>query len=205
MRGVHPAIVQAIHAEEPEASVLDANPPTIRTSSGKEYYFKLGSPKDADQYLGEAEALKHMHIAAPGLAPRLVACGTIDQNGGFSQFIADKGSSYFVAEYKDIGFLTDSAASKLGERLATELHMYKSTSGFGFAVPTYCGNTRQENGWYETWEECYDALIAGLVAKLEEKGRFQDLCTKTNLIRKRYVECPDGGLDFPGIDCKLLE
>ena len=185
MHDVHPAIEEALKAEDPEASILDVTPPVIRMSSGKDFYFKLGSPQDADQFLGEAEALKEMYIAAPGLAPRLVACATLDQAKLSSTIALDGGTPYFVSEYKHMGSLTDSAARKLAKRLATELHTYKSTHGFGFAVPTYCGNTRQENGWFETWEECYDSLIEGLVTKLENKGRFQELCEKTDLVRKR--------------------
>lgn len=187
MRGVHPAIALAIHDEEPEASIVDVDPPVIRTSSGKGYYFKTGSPADADQYLGEAEALRQMHVAAPGLVPRVLACGTTDQGEGSSHPSNVGGKPYFVSEYKNMGSLTESAARKLGKRLASELHAYKSTHGFGFPVATYCGNTRQDNGWYETWAECFDALIAGLVTKLEQRGRFQDLCAKSNLVRKRYV------------------
>lgn len=194
MSAAHAVIVEAIQAADPSASIEDVKPPRIRTSSGKEYYFKLGSPKDADQFIGEAEALKEMHIAAPGLAPKIVAYGVLSGDGASRGATGGGGKPYFVSEYKHLGSLTEAAARKLGRRMATELHTYKSTHGFGFAVPTYCGNTRQDNGWFDTWEECYDALIRGLVTKLENQGGFDDLCRKTNLVRKKWVDCSNSTL-----------
>ncbi|TCD66490.1 hypothetical protein EIP91_001315 [Steccherinum ochraceum] len=184
MHEIPAAVTAAIEAEEPGVSIQDATTTSIRTASGKRYYFKVGSPGDTDQYLGESESLKEMHIAAPGLAPRVVACGTVGQDGRSS---TSGGRPYFVSEYKNMRSLTDSAARKLGKRLAMELHTYKSPHGFGFSIPTYCGNTRQENGWYQTWEECFDALIGGLVAKLVARGRHQDLCAKAELVRQRVI------------------
>ncbi|KAH8099258.1 Fructosamine/Ketosamine-3-kinase [Cristinia sonorae] len=182
---IHPAILEVFRTEVPDGAILDVKPPKIRLSTGKTYFFKIGSPGETEQYLGEAQALKEMHIAAPGLAPRLLACGLSGKDEHTSH--PGGGEPYFVSDYKDMTSLTESAARKLGLRLATELHAYKSTQGFGFSVPTYCGVTRQDNGWYETWEECYDALIGGLVTRLESRGRFQDLCSKANSVRKRVI------------------
>jgi len=184
MTDVHPIVLEAIRAEEPESSIFSVSPPVIRTSSGKRYFFKIGSSEDRTQYIGEAEALKHMHIAAPGLTPKVIACGAIEQEGASSP---DGGKPYFVSEYKELAYLTDVAAKELAKRLAVDMHTYKSTNGFGFAVPTYCGNTRQDNGWYDTWHECYDALIGGLVTKLEKKGGFEGLCARMSLVRQRVI------------------
>ena len=90
-----------------------------------------------------------------------------------------------MSEYKNIGSLTDASAEKLAKRLATEMHNYKSMMGFGFAVPTFCGRTKQDNGWYDSWEQCYDALIGGLLSKLESSGGYDELCSKGEQIRRR--------------------
>ncbi|KAF7979395.1 hypothetical protein HWV62_42498 [Athelia sp. TMB] len=115
-----------------------------------------------------------MNIAAPGLSPKILVSGVTDGSDG-----ERAGQPYFLSEYKDLsGRLTDEAADVLAKRLATELHAYKSDMGFGFAVPTFCGATRQENGWYDTWAEFYSQLIGGLLSKLKRKGRFDDLISK---------------------------
>ncbi|EGO05330.1 hypothetical protein SERLA73DRAFT_174439 [Serpula lacrymans var. lacrymans S7.3] len=148
--------------------------PTIKSSSGKTYFAKVGSRSDKDQFVGEAESLKAINIAAPGLAPQLLASGVTDRN----EDDISSGEPYFLSEYRDFTHLTDKAGEILGKRMATELHAHKSKNGFGFEVPTYCGATRQENGWYERWEECYSAMIGNLLSKLKGQGRYADLCQK---------------------------
>lgn len=129
------------------------------------YFVKSGSVDEKEQYEGEAESLKAIEVAAPGLAPHLYEVGTLES-----------GRPYFISEYKDIGRLTTSAANELAKRLATELHKLKSTNGFGFGVPTHCGPTRFANGWYESWGKCYAAMYGTLIARLREKGRYEELC-----------------------------
>lgn len=96
---------------------------------------------------------------------------------------------YFLSEYRDITSLASNskAGEELGRRLAAELHAHKSTKGFGFHVPTFCGATRQENGWHQSWEECYSAMIGSLLTKLRDKGRFSELCAKGELVRSKVI------------------
>ncbi|EGO31182.1 hypothetical protein SERLADRAFT_455949 [Serpula lacrymans var. lacrymans S7.9] len=157
--------------------------PTIKSSSGKTYFAKVGSRSDKDQFVGEAESLKAINIAAPGLAPQLLASGVTDRN----EDDISSGEPYFLSEYRDFTHLTDKAGEILGKRMATELHAHKSKNGFGFEVPTYCGATRQENGWYERWEECYSAMIGNLLSKLKGQGRYADLCQKGDQVRERVI------------------
>ena len=166
-------ILQQLKKIEPDSNFS-------QTSNGYQgtarYFTKLGSPTEKDQYVGEAESLQAINTAAPGLAPKLLAFGT------------DEASSkpYFISEYKDLAPLTESAARILGERMAKELHMYKSTQGFGFAVPTYCGVTRLENGWHESWQDCFSSLIGGLLAKLTRQ-EYKELVKKGETVRQRYI------------------
>jgi fructosamine-3-kinase len=140
--------------------------PKITSASGRSYFVKTGRVDEQEQFTGEAESLKAIEAAAPGLAPRLYTHGTFED-----------GKPYFISEYKDIGSLATSTAHELGKRLATELHRGTSPNGkFGFEVPTFCGPTRFENGWYDTWEECYSAMYGTLISRLREKGRYGRLC-----------------------------
>lgn len=154
--------------------------PVVTSSAGNKYYAKLGRATESDQYIGEAESLKAIHAAAPGLAPRVFASGVV---GGDSNEAARR--PYFLSEYKDIGSLSVKSAEFLGERIATELHAFKSNKGYGFDVPTYCGATRQENGWFGTWEECYSSMIENLLLKLNGRRGSTELIAKAEEVRLR--------------------
>ncbi|KAJ3531510.1 hypothetical protein NM688_g7564 [Phlebia brevispora] len=183
-RTVDSIIARIIEKYEPGATVSYANSSTrVRSSSGKEYFVKTGMPGEKEQFIAEAECLKAIHTAAPGLAPRLLECSVVSKEIADNE--RDVGKLVWVSEYKSMGSLTDGPARILAKRLAGELHAYKSTKGFGFSVPTFCGPTRQDNGWYDSWEKCYDALIAGLLAKLP--SRYTELHSKGEEIRKRVI------------------
>ncbi|KIO08629.1 hypothetical protein M404DRAFT_997557 [Pisolithus tinctorius Marx 270] len=156
--------------------------PLVKSSTGKRYYAKVGSPGEKDQYVGEAESLRAIYEAAPGLAPRLLASGTTGDDTP-----SRPGNPFFLSEYMDIGSLTVQTAELLGERLAKELHAFKSPKGFGFAVPTYCGATRQDNGWFGTWEECFSAMIKNLLQKLPSERRYAELLHKGEEVRTRVI------------------
>ncbi|KAF5323305.1 hypothetical protein D9611_005682 [Ephemerocybe angulata] len=150
--------------------------PKIYSSSGRTYFVKEGTAGEKEQYAGEAEALKDMEEAAPGLAPHLYAFSTFDD-----------GKPFWIGEYKNIGPLNATAAKVLAKRLATELHQMKSTKGFGYPVPTHCGPTRFENGWYETWENCYSAMYGTLLSRLRETGKYDSLCSTGDKIIERVL------------------
>jgi len=194
---IPPHILKQLEFIEPGAQ-FNGGLPQITSSSGKTYFAKAGSPKEKEQYVGEAESLKAMALAAPGLVPSLLAFGFVDENGeeidgGGSS--SDHGTAsgrlgpFFISEYKDMSPLTERSGAILGKRLATEMHGYTSPStpnasgGFGFAVPTFCGATRLRNGWYDTWERCFDVLIGDLLSTLEARGGYAELCRRGQDVR----------------------
>ncbi|KAF8846019.1 Ketosamine-3-kinase [Paxillus ammoniavirescens] len=156
--------------------------PIITSSAGNKYYAKVGNTNEKEQYLGEAESLRAIHNAAPGLVPKVFASGVVE---GESNKAAER--PYFLSEFKELGSLSVGSAEVLGKRLAEELHTFKSSQGYGFGVPTYCGATRQENGWFQTWEECYSTMIGNLLFKLESRGIFTELVTKGEEVRARVI------------------
>lgn len=168
-----------LHSIEPDAQ-FTFDLPIVTSSAGNKYYAKLGNVTESDQYIGEVESLKAIHDAAPGLAPRVLASGVIDDDS--NEVVT---GPYLLSEYKDMGSLSGKAADLLGERLATELHVFKSNKGYGFDVPTYCGETRQENGWFETWEECYSFMLENLLLKLKGRRGSTELITKGEEVRSR--------------------
>lgn len=172
-------LLPLLHNIEPNAQ-FTFSLPVVTSSAGNKYYAKFGDIVESDQYVGEAESLKAIHDAAPGLVPRVFASGVIE--GDSNEAV---GRPYFLSEYKDMGSLSGNAAELLGKRIATELHASKSSKGYGFDVPTYCGATRQENGWFDTWEECYSSMIGNLLSKLKGKRGGTELITKGEDVRSR--------------------
>ncbi|KAL5527790.1 hypothetical protein ACEPAG_6591 [Sanghuangporus baumii] len=167
---------QKLSEIEPRAKFLFSLPIVTSASSGKKYYAKCGRRSEVEQYIGEVESLKHIYRASPGLAPKVFHSG-----------VDDDGNPYMISDYFDIRRHDSKTLTRLATRLATELHKYKSEKGFGFDVPTFCGATRLENGWYETWEECYDALIGGLQKGLQEQGDYNALCPKIRRVREIVI------------------
>ncbi|KAG6862137.1 hypothetical protein C0995_004219 [Termitomyces sp. Mi166 len=152
-------------------------PPRVQSSSGKTYFVKCGSSVEQEQYKGEVESLKAIWEAAPGLSPRVLSSGVDSGNRPF-----------FISEYKVLHRLGDATAKVLATRLATELHVKASVTGFGFHVATYCGVTRLNNGWFETWEKCYTSMIGDLVDQLRNKGSHEELCDLGDQVRERFTE-----------------
>jgi protein-ribulosamine 3-kinase len=203
---IPPHILKQLERIEPGAQ-FNGGLPRISSSSGKTYFAKVGSPKEKEQYVGEAESLKAMASAAPGLVPSLLAFGFVDDengeeeeeeeiDGGSSDQDSDAGRPFFISEYKDMSPLTERSGAILGKRLATEMHCHTSPNygvegagadagvgGFGFEVPTFCGATRLRNGWYDTWEGCFDVLIGDLLSTLEARGGYAELCRSGQDVR----------------------
>ena len=168
-------VLQKLQLIEPDSS-FSGPLPRVHSSSGATYYVKTGSLSDEAQFRGEAESLKAMDKAAPSLVPRLLNFG-----------ILDSGMPYFISEHKDIGSLSYRAADILAKRMATELHTNSNPSGkgFGFAVPTYCGPTKLQNGWFERWDECFASMIGDLLNQLEQTGKYQTICSKGIIVKNK--------------------
>ncbi len=190
---IPPHILKQLERIEPGAH-FSGRLPRVLSSSGKSYYAKCGSPREIEQYVGEAESLKAMESAALGLVPSLLALGFVDENGEETE--SSEGSPFFISECKEITPLTERTGAILGRRLATEMHRHTSAKGYGFEVPTFCGATRLRNGWYESWEQCFDTLIRDLLSTLTERGNYSELCRKGQDVRTRRVPCPPRALSL---------
>lgn len=167
-------LLEKLKSIDPNAE-FSGYPPKVQSSSGQIYFVKLGSASESEQFTGEARSLEAINTAAPGLAPKVFAYGK-----------GDDGKPLFISEYKNMTALSSGVAEILAKRLATELHRCRSQEGFGFEVPTFCGPTRQRNGWYETWEQCYDQLIGNLLDGLSKRG-YDYLVNAGKRIREECV------------------
>lgn len=158
------------------SETFTARGPRISSSSGTSYYAKVGSAGEIDQYRAETRSLELMYAAAPGLCPSVILASQ------------ENGRPYLISNYLDLSSLSSSsgAAKTLARRLATELHVSKSENGkYGFECPTFCGATRIDNGWYDTWAEAYGAMIGVLLDKLESRGSYKELCARGREVQDR--------------------
>jgi protein-ribulosamine 3-kinase len=187
MGSLHPIFTRICKELEPDA-IFTTHGYQLVSSSGNAYYIKLGSANNYEQWRGEAESLRAMHEAAPGLAPKLFAFGVTDEDGNDVEPGTPGTRTYFISTYSDHTGLTDRSAVILGRRIASEMHCHESPNGkFGFEVPTYCGATKFSNGWYDTWAECFSAMIAQMLGYLQARGEFESLQEKGRNVQERCV------------------
>jgi protein-ribulosamine 3-kinase len=161
MTSLPPVLASALRTLDP-AATFSGRVPRIASSSGKTYYVKLGSPSDAEQFAGEAASLETFSTISPGIAPNVLSFG-VDKNTG---------GPYMISDYLDMGGrLNDKAAKGLAKRLALEVHSHTSENGmYGFDVPTFCGATRFDNTWCETWDKAFSGMIESLLERIETDG-----------------------------------
>lgn len=146
----------------------------VRSSAGLSYYVKTGSPSETEQYQGEAKSLEEIEAAAPGLAPKVYKIGfLVNRDEGDDDDDDTEGERPFmISEYKFLQPLRGNQYLELAKRLALELHAYKSDQGFGFECATYCGATRTQGAFFETWAECFADMIKSLLTCLKDDGRY---------------------------------
>lgn len=167
----------ALHRIEPGAAFIESGYQVQSLKTNRCYFVKYGATKDAEHFEGEAESLRAMYAACPGICPRLFEY-SLDE-------ISHK--PIFISEYKRISRpLNNDAGRQLGEMLA-EMHLkgISPNGKFGFGIPTYCGNTRMRNGWDETWAAAYDKKVGDLLDTLKEAGDHEDLCAMGSDLREK--------------------
>lgn len=154
-------LASALQRLDPSAS-FSGHAPRIISSSGKMYYVKLGSTSEVEQFAGEASCLKVFSAISPGIAPKVLS-HNVDKNSG---------RPYMISDYLDVGGrLDDKAAKVLAKRLALEVHGHTSENGmYGFDVPTFCGTTRFDYKWCNTWDKAFGGMIESLLERIETGG-----------------------------------
>ncbi|KAG8678760.1 hypothetical protein FRC08_017533 [Ceratobasidium sp. 394] len=168
-------LIQKLTQTLPGETFTSTGGPRISSSSGLSYYGKVGSPSESEQFRAETRSLELMSAAAPGLCARVVLA-------------SHEGQPFLISDYLDLTSLSSStgASKTLARRLASELHASKSENGkYGFECPTFCGATKIDNGWYDTWQDAYSSMIGALLGKLESRGSYKELCTKGREVQQR--------------------
>ncbi|CUA68282.1 Ketosamine-3-kinase [Rhizoctonia solani] len=170
-------LIEILQTLFPGDNFTSGRGPRIVSSSGRTYYGKTGTSSETEQYRAETRSLQLMSAAAPGLCPNVVSA-------------SHEGRPYLISDYLDLSSLSSSAgaSSTLARRLASELHASRSENGkYGFECPTFCGATKIDNGWYDTWAEAYSAMIGGLLDKLEKRGSYKELCIRGREVQQKVI------------------
>lgn len=158
---------------------------SVRSSEGEEerqYFVKTSASGGGEMFRGEHASLNAIASIVPGFCPRGLAWGSLDDDD-------EGGGGYFlVTEYLDLsgrgGRGSSRGSSSSSRTLAQRLGKLHSTPapafpggqrGFGFPVPTYCGDTRQANRFRASWAEFYaDERLRTIVAECERRNGCRD-------------------------------
>lgn len=170
--------LRAVEPDNPGASFTMTGY-CVRSSSGSSYYVKTGSSmQEKEQYYGEAKSLEFICKAAPGLAPAVFRLGTLlckDDEDDEEEEAEER--PFMISEYRFLQPLRQSHALVLARRLALELHAYRSDQGFGFECATYCGATRTQGLFFDTWAACFADMISSLLSNLRNKTQYNEVVT----------------------------
>lgn len=159
-------IFKAAHIPANELSISACTSGFIVTHSttGKQYFTKTN--ENVCEMRGEVESLLAMSKTSRGLVPKVL---------GF-EVSPDGGEATMVTQWFDLSSARGGHTQRgLGWKLA-QMHMPppEGTEGYegkyGFSVPTYCGETEQDNTWEESWEVFWrDRRLGNLVSRIGDK------------------------------------
>ncbi|KAJ5443765.1 uncharacterized protein N7458_007637 [Penicillium daleae] len=179
-------------------STLHAKIPNSNgTPSERKYFIKTSKDGTAAQEMfhGEYESLNAIARAVPGFCPRALAWGSLDEKNAY--FLATEFLDLSGAMGRDSGDETDpsSLAYRLGKLHSTPTPADPESGRrrYGFPVPTFCGDTRQANKFYDSWAEFYanERLLSILASSERRNGRdagLRDLVEKTaNIVVPRLL------------------
>ncbi|OXV09622.1 hypothetical protein Egran_02615 [Elaphomyces granulatus] len=119
-----------------------------------------------DMFHGEFESLNAIADIVPGICPRALAWGSLDDDDDDDGNGKGKSKGFFLAtQYLDLGSgrsrLSSGSSSSLSTRLGklhttpAPLDLKTGQRRFGFPVPTFCGDTRQPNRFHASWADFY--------------------------------------------------
>ncbi|EMC97753.1 hypothetical protein BAUCODRAFT_31752 [Baudoinia panamericana UAMH 10762] len=148
---------------------------TTKTPDGgdMQYFMKTGKGREAEiMFEGEDASLNAIHNAVPTLCPK---------SFGHGKFADTTGKSFLVTDYLDLsGRGAPSVGMSMAEKLA-KLHTTPAPTPkgydkpqFGFAVPTCCGDTPQDNTFSSSWADFYANSRLRFILNQSKKSNGSD-------------------------------
>ncbi|KAF8540773.1 fructosamine kinase [Trichophaea hybrida] len=121
----------------------------VTTGNGDNYFLKTGKGTSArTMFEGEYTSLHHLYTANPSITSKPISHGPLSSTPN---------TYYLLTSFLNLSL--PPSQKLLAKNLAT-IHLspippeFKQL-GFGFPVPTCCGNTEQDNTWTPTWREFF--------------------------------------------------
>ncbi|EPS27490.1 hypothetical protein PDE_02433 [Penicillium oxalicum 114-2] len=160
-------------------SVLHANTTTPDgTSQERKYFIKISQDGAAskEMFQGEYESLNAIANAVPGFCPRALAWGPLGENDAYflaTEFLELRGR---MARNSVDETSHSSLAYRLGRLHQTPAPADPETGRrrYGFPVPTYCGDSRQQNTLTDRWADFYANERLRAVSALSEEQNGPD-------------------------------
>lgn len=159
-------------------STIRAHIPGAHGTEERRYFVKTSSNgKSAEEmFRGESESLNAIAGSVMGFCPRALAWGPLDEYG------TEAKTYYLVTEFLDLRGAAGSSKSndttlayRLGKLHTTPAPPDPGTGRrrFGFPVPTFCGDTKQPNRFYDSWSDFYanERLLTILASSEDRNGR----------------------------------
>ncbi|WVO13630.1 hypothetical protein L204_101251 [Cryptococcus depauperatus] len=153
-----------VEAGMPVSELSPAANSITHMPTGNQYFTK--TQQDVKQMRGEIAGLRAMSVTSKDLVPKLLGF-EVDPTGK---------QATMVSQYFDLSSAKEEPIQRdLGRKLAN-MHSIPPTgtegySGdYGFAVPTHCGATEQDNTWETNWEVFFrDRRLGYLIRKIDDK------------------------------------
>lgn len=155
---------------------------------------------------GEYASLNAIADSVPGFCPRALAWGAVDTDSPSPKtfFLATEFLDLSGAMGRSTG--DESSSSTLAYRLG-KLHStpapIQEESGkrqFGFPVPTFCGDTKQDNRFHDSWADFYAEERLMTILRTSEKRNGKDEGLREMVEKTAYKVVPrllgDGHLGY---------
>ncbi|KAJ5216924.1 hypothetical protein N7468_009932 [Penicillium chermesinum] len=181
---------------------IRAQIPTEAGPSERRYFVKTSADGTAakEMFEGEYASLNAIADAVPGFCPRALAWGAVDEDAASPRtfFLATEFLDLSGAMGRSTG--NETSATTLAARLG-KLHSTPAPADesgrrrFGFPVPTFCGDTKQENRFRDSWAEFYaeERLMTILRTSETRNGRDAGLRELVEATAQKVV--PRGNAD----------
>ncbi|OIW27703.1 Ketosamine-3-kinase [Coniochaeta ligniaria NRRL 30616] len=141
-----------------------------QTTTTRNFFVKTGVGPDAQvMFAGEHASLNAISDAVPDFCPR---------SHGHGELATAAGKFFLVTDFVELGVAAGTGSGS-GESFARKLARLHGTPAptpegrvvYGFAVPTSCGSTVQDNGWRESWAEFFaENRLRGVLRAGEERN-----------------------------------
>lgn len=169
--GIDSLIIRCLPEAWQRSKGLKLSGTTLTDSANPSTILFAKASSNVAQLVGEHTSLRAIRMTNADLIPTLYPL-SFNHDGSMAGMVTGKfelGRAGSSERQRALGL----AVAKM-HRSADEVDVDSEDrdlepKGYGFSVPTYCGATKQDNEWAETWEEFYrERRLGSLVRRLHD-------------------------------------